>query len=624
MGMKHIKNIIAYDEETLTWLQETKIKVFIYGFGELQRTSLLRLAEKGIRIEGFLVASAEQADYQKGVSFLGKKIYLLQKLVTDGENFAVLDICGDNEEALSGQNILVKKLLKIPFKEIIIYGAGLEGNRCYQALMPFGIKVLKYCDKNEKKQGNKYNGAEVISPVTLKEKYAGYPVVVALRASLAENVGLDLKNNNIAQNVFIWDKVYLAGKQLMQLFPNSEEYHLGAYLLSRLRREQKKVVLYGKRGQLPKVAVALRSFDFEVLFAVDCDGFSGEIDGLKFADSYDLLYEDVNSLAVIVFREAFGAAQQFIKESGLDEKIFVQSDGGAVFFGYMLDPVLGHNVRFQKDEESYAVLRTRGRAEKPLRKIGILGGSTSDVSVYNDSSWPEELTVLANKHGLNWEIYAGGVSSYNVFNETQKFVRDMSILGLDVLISYSRLNEPGEAEKNKQKILCNHNYYQTYLFKQLAEMKVKSREFRRRMNLTPDFAGDDLICFGPEIKDVAENWLHYEKLMHGMCQELGIKFHAICQPWLFDKSNLTAQEQEVIYCDDWEQGRREQSFGYKNAIRDLVKQQDSTWLHDFTGIFDGRSEEIYFDVCHLTSRGNQLLAEKIFKLIVHDLQEDIR
>lgn len=620
--MQGIENIVAYSEKTLAWLHETEQKVFIYGFDDLQRTSLLRLAEMGIQIDGFLVSSAGQQDYQKQVSFLGRKIFLLDKMLSEQENFTVLDICGNNAEELQSKGFSVKKLYKIRYREIIIYGAGIEGNKCYEALTPLGINVLKYCDKDEKKQGAVCNGAEVISPAVLQEKYTDYPVVVALKAPLAENVGQSLQQAKLAKNIFIWDTRQLKSRHAMRLFPQSEEYHLGAYLIGRLLREQKKIVLYGGRDKLPETAAALRCLDMDVLFAIDSDGFEGDLNGLKFTSPYDLLYEDEKIITVIVFREAFGAAQQFIRESGLNAKIFVQSDGGAVFFGYLLDPVLGHNVRFDGGEDSYAVLKTYGYEDKPLFKIGILGGSTSDVSVYNDISWPEALRDLAEKKELNWEIYAGGVSSYNVANEAQKFMRDLSHLGLDMLISYSRINEPSTAEKHRRKILCTHNYYQTYLFKQLAAMKANAREFRRNMNLTPDFSGDDLICYGPEIKDVAANWLHYEKLLHGMCQELGIKFQAICQPWLFDKSNLTAQEKEVIYCDDWEQSRRQQSFVYKDAIKNMVKGQKLSWLADFTGIFDEHNEEIYFDVYHLTSKGNQFLAEEIFKLIMHDFAGD--
>lgn len=61
---------------------------------------------------------------------------------------------------------------------IVIYGAGFQGLLASQLLKEKGIKVLCFCDIDEKKQGTIYNGYPVYSPVKAKELYPEALVVV--------------------------------------------------------------------------------------------------------------------------------------------------------------------------------------------------------------------------------------------------------------------------------------------------------------------------------------------------------------------------------------------------------------------------------------------------------------
>lgn len=617
-NIKTMNDILGINVETLERIKKSREKtVLLFGFGKLQRVMLLRLAEQGIHVDGFLVPSEEQEDLRNGVRFLGKEIISLTSVQKYPEAYLVVDVLGDHLKFLGESGIFATHLVDIHFDSVVIYGAGEQGGVCYQNITPYGIRVVKYCDRDVRKQGKKYNGAEVISPEALRRDCGKYPVIVALDASKVEEACLELVEKEITNRIFLWDASKFDFLFMVRLFPERGDVYVCAYLLQRLINQRRKVVLYGARWSLAPVAKALGALDLDVPFCVDCGGFEGEDGEMKYCSPYDIIYEDSDSIAVIVFPDGVDAARKFVRESGIDHSNFYQQENSSIFFEFLVDPFLGHNIRCE-DVGSLVVLRSCSRVGSSVKRIGVLGGSTSDVSAYNENSWLEELAAIASDAGLNWEIIAGGVSSYTVAHETIKFIRDMSRLRLDIVISYSRINEPGIIERGGRRMPTVYSSYQVYLFRQLAKMKSKS--FGKIMNLSQS-CGDEIVYFGEEIDDVAEHWLHYERLMHAMCNELGMKFLAVCQPSLFEKKPLIAQERELMYCDDMDSLRRGELVAYRRKIREKVKEQNLPWLLDFTEIIDGHDEDIYMDVCHFTSFGNRIVAENIFEHIAKELDD---
>jgi len=45
-------------------------------------------------------------------------------------------------------------------------------------------------------------------------------------------------------------------------------------------------------------------------------------------------------------------------------------------------------------------------------------------------------------------------------------------------------------------------------------------------------------------------------------------------------------------------------------VLEITAKEDLGWIHDFTDAFDV-DEYLYIDGCHVTGRGNQIIAQKI-------------
>lgn len=61
-------------------------------------------------------------------------------------------------------------------RKVILYGAGTQNLRMvYQPLVSSGCKVDYICDRDREKQGNFFNGVEIIAPEKLREMCGGVP-----------------------------------------------------------------------------------------------------------------------------------------------------------------------------------------------------------------------------------------------------------------------------------------------------------------------------------------------------------------------------------------------------------------------------------------------------------------
>ena len=105
--------------------------------------------------------------------------------------------------------------------------------------------------------------------------------------------------------------------------------------------------------------------------------------------------------------------------------------GNGYEYHEFIDPNLGHNIDY-RGEVSVMHLHTDITAGNKTT-IGILGGSTSDISCFDTPSWPEQLIKVGEDQGKNLTLLCGGTGSYMVAQEVVKFLRDMSHQKMDIL-----------------------------------------------------------------------------------------------------------------------------------------------------------------------------------------------
>lgn len=92
-------------------------------------------------------------------------------------NDKIFDIkCREDERFL--YDLLCKRMVTLE-KEIVIFGSGVWGQRCYEMLRSCNIKICFFVDNNKDKWGTELKDIKVVSPVVLKN-YAGN-VLVAVK-----------------------------------------------------------------------------------------------------------------------------------------------------------------------------------------------------------------------------------------------------------------------------------------------------------------------------------------------------------------------------------------------------------------------------------------------------------
>ena len=105
--------------------------------------------------------------------------------------------------------------------------------------------------------------------------------------------------------------------------------------------------------------------------------------------------------------------------------------------------------------------------------------------------------------------------------------------------------------------------------------------------------------------------------MSAICNSFGIRFFAVFQPCILSKNVLNPLEKHYFH-NDYSVFAESRSKIYRMILKEIEKNE---WLYDFSGIFNNNSDDLYFDLCHLYTKGNRILAKEILKLIVPSIQQ---
>lgn len=599
-----------------------KKKVFLYPFEAISKGFFNMMWSQDVVADGFI--AREDQEELLGIHYLNRPIISIEDFLQLGTGAVLVDCCGLHDEKFKRAGFDYRKAADINIprgKRLIAYGAGYRGMIFLCLAQMLGIDVEAVCDKDPKKQGKDFYGVHVISLEQLKNEPKDYDLVFTLDSSVASNVGMEVSDALGMENAYIFNyELYDSfdftvvdnpltniNRKNLVIHGQSEGAQTMRYYIHKAIAEGLKLILWGNSNEVALASKRLKQIDVPLAYCVTSDNANDMIAGLPVNNKYDIAYENSSTALVLVFRDAIMEARRFCDETGSDERMFCKAENhGAqphpIWSGDCLDPVLGHNKKWH---DSFSVMHaiTKKSKGKPFR-LGIVGASTSDMYLNPEISWPLQLLDIADEEGFPMEIYDGATPSYVVSQELIKLVRDISPLRPDLVISYSGVNH------------CSIDPQGEYFFsayqKRLFSYFVKQRSENANYLLEP------VVYYGHRWDSVGEFWLYQERLMHGICAEFGVKFIGIFQPWLYDKANLSKFDFEVLahnsIGEEMSRGERLNAMGEIHA-HVKVAQKTMPWLVDMHSLFDDCEEDIYMDACHLTTRGNRILAEKIFDLI---------
>ena len=383
------------------------------------------------------------------------------------------------------------------------------------------------------------------------------------------------------------------------------------YLIEHVMDKGKKVILFGSKQKSEYMRSYLQLFDIECEYTVDINENTSNLqieleNRVWERNAFELIYENIEEICVIVLPGAKKKAELFVECSGINRDVFMcpyhDKYLGPMRLGHYecLDPNLGYCSIV--DDCSNIVSKTTTKANERKLKIAVLGGSTSDVTLYTEKSWIEWLIEIAEENNTCIEIICAAVDGYNAAQELVRLERDIIPENPDIVISYSRINQYGSLNHSNPRLFIHK--YQDEIF----------NEFNRALSRENGEYMKNAINYGSNSSQ-SGRWINMERMMKGICQEFGIEFHAILQPFFWEKKNMSKYDLMLSECFD--RGSLREHIEYISSIKnELLDMANEKWLLDYSDIFDENKDPVYFDMFHLLSAGNKIIAERVWSDIL--------
>lgn len=371
---------------------------------------------------------------------------------------------------------------------------------------------------------------------------------------------------------------------------------------------QYKMILYADMKYRKQVESLLQLVDVELAYQISDE------EEENCSQIYDLIYEDMDKIMVIVAKEDFAGAQKILTEigfrMGVNYKNIERYSQESNSLPYYYDPMMGYNLGTK--EKKTAGFCIYGNMHKGALRILTLGGSTTDASIYPFKSWSECLHDVLEERGIVNTVMCGGVSGYASSEELLKLIRDGFSLKPDIVLNCSGMNDMQVEEEYP---------YINFYMRQIGEYLANKNDMD---SLNFDNHGFG-ISYGinsfenGNLEEKCKFWLENQKMIHAVCQSKNIKQITFFVPGLFNGvKQMSKREQSYQLNLVYVGVKRERKTDYANKIKEfagLVQRviHGYEWIYDLSGIFG--ADDIYIDFAHINERGNRAMAEFMAGLV---------
>lgn len=509
-----------------------------------------------------------------------------------------------------------------PIREnaVYIWGAGNNGINTLKLLTNYKIKVKGFIDSDKKKNGKIINGISVYSPDFIEKDD-----IIIISSRYYKQISSSLSTEKF-KNIFVdYGTIYCVDYPYV-VFENDKDvtedivwniYHHFFVLMRDVIN--KKIVIYGYNKLGKELEKVLSLMDSPPIYYIE----DSEIDtgSAIVKNKFDILYDEIDEVMILVskFREnnktlvcdsLFELENMGLKYNKSFKNMKEISDNSirderVSNYGCRFEPMLGYTLLYPETSVKYPQYIVLGDENPQALKIMILGGSTSDIGQYKpEKSWVEFLWEKLDKKVTIW---GGGIGGYNSRQECFKLLRDIGTIKPDIVISYSGVNDVYPL------VVEGHPFVHKY---QEECMKYASNSF----------PVDPGIIIN---ENNAELWLRMEVSMCAIAESFGSKFYGIFQPAIYNKEVLVGKENEiVVYENDYYNDNAfflsyaDKKKRYEQILHESVESEKffkNNFLYDFSDLFRANKSEIFKDCIHLYECGNELVAEKVFEIIVQDI-----
>ena len=371
----------------------------------------------------------------------------------------------------------------------------------------------------------------------------------------------------------------------------------------------KKIILYTEKRYYNRLKKLFYDIDVEIAYTIS------DLDDNELQSVYDLLLEDPEEIMVVVAVDEFRIAKQKLEGLGLkvgtNFKNLTKYTPESLSMPYFYDPICGFNVYTGDKYNGFCIFGDIN--DSNAIRIITMGGSTTDAYIYSYPSWSQLLHKKLLDEGIANIVLCGGVNGYSSSEELFKIIRDCVPLNPDIIINYTGCNDLK---------LGDHPSINSYM-KQISEfllhhnLRIGTRFQSNPFGVT--YGIDSYRDFGD--RSNYEFWITNEKMIHAICEALSIKQITVHQPNLCNgKKTITGYEKAYLlnscYCGVQRQlleDNIKQSIEFKCRVGEDAKK--FSWLYDISDIFDNE-EDVYIDRLHVREKGNQIIANTIFNLLI--------
>ena len=570
--------------------ESIKENIYIYGTDRASARLFFQLSSLHVRIKGFV-----EKENGKINSFYHKPIYTINELQ---ENSTVLT--SDKDSALNNF-VLCENFFEfnkhINKNHVVIYGCGECGRKLKKYLDSIDVNVECYIETNSKKIGTVLDGIPVWDKESLKDFRDDVSVISAGKYWQEMDDIVQKTNEKL-------DRYYIPNSNLIDLLEMTLEEgivvdfekkkRIRCYELFSLEEHyaDKELVLYGSDIDLiKKYADIYALLDFKsITIAIDYERYDTRETEFPVINIVDILYKN-NFIILVQDKDKIKKLEELGLTASKDFVMISSSAPANPYREFLLDINLGYVYSM---DSPYPGIKIYGKNKKNDFKIIVLGGSTSESDRSYIKPWVELLYDSYLGEGVT--LYNCAVSGYSSGQEFIKLVRDATLLGPDLIISYSGVNEVTQVKKDSV-------FAFSYLYNLFHTFARSSKA-----GLVTGVTNNMPHC---------NKWLSNMKCMNAIAEINGAKFYAFVQPILSNKNVFSAHEIKMMkmintmYTDEVFE---ELKLFRENASQ---MQEDYLFVKDLTYIFD--EEDVYMDLCHVYEKGNQIIADLIWNIIKNDI-----
>ncbi len=266
---------------------------------------------------------------------------------------------------------------------------------------------------------------------------------------------------------------------------------------------------------------------------------------------------------------------------------------------------------------------TTNAPKNPTRHVYMFGGSTMYNSEVPDQyTIPSYLQRLLNAQNKGWAVVNMGSTSVNTTQQLER-LRETKIQKGDLVIFYDGVNDihQGVLYGDIKGTITTHVVEVRDTALGRLREKLKMFYLFQYIISHPAMIGADEIATVTKTENVqATKDLYFKNIdaAQKLVTQQGGEFVHFLQPSLNTLKNPGDSEQELLAANDGRStplimasmraGYEALHSGYQNGKR-------KSYDHDISDAFDGIDGNIYLDHCHVTEKGNEAIAKRVFSVI---------